>query len=306
MLNLNYLFAWYLLVNLFFLDLSSANDRNSSMYTVDPIINGLTLDDIGTYSPLSSKPPKYLYHWISFASLEKLFSNTLAKKQKQMPLKLVGTHHERSIIAQFIPDFVDYPGLFTWHNPIAMVGGSNEVYGNGEALLELKINPDARMGVFITGGSNGIRAKSPNDSIYNYDLILHINATDYDNKVMPIYTEWVVLNPESVQSVKSDPDVLAPKLETYARALDNITNSEERKNPKNKDLSDIELIAGTHHNGYLSWGLDSHFIRDRIQKLLSLKDKVPSFLKGDGLTFPRSLSSGAVHRSCYQFYRVGH
>lgn len=304
MLNLNYLFAWYLLVNLFFLDLSSANDRNSSMYTLDPIINGLTLDDIGTYSPLSSKPPKYLYHWISFASLEKLFSNTLA--QKQMPLKLVGTHHERSIIVQFIPDFIDYPGLFTWHNPIAMVGGSNEVYGNGEALLELKINPDARMGVFITGGSNGIRAKSPNDSIYNYDLILHINATDYDNKVMPIYTEWVVLNPESVQSVKSDPDVLAPKLETYARALDNITNSEERKNPKNKDLSDIELIAGTHHNGYLSWGLDSHFIRDRIQKLLSLKDKVPSFLKGDGLTFPRSLSSGAVHRSCYQFYRVGH
>lgn len=285
-------------MNLTFQTTSFANDSRTDFYSVSPILNDLTVRDIGTYSDLSKKPPQYLYHWISFESLERLFSNENSKKQ--MPLKLVGTQEYQSLIVQNIPDFINAPGLFTWHSPIAMFGGSNEIYGNGDALLELKVNPSSRVGVVITGETIGVHNKSTNSEIRSYDLILHIRATDFKGKLLPLYLEWVVLNPQAIQSVKADPDNLAPKLESYAKALDAIANSEERKNT---DLSDIELVAGPHHNGYLSWGLNASVIRKRIASFTQNRKYIPSFLKGDGLNFNKTSSSSRTYRSCFQFYK---
>ena len=301
MLNLRLFFAGYFLLNLAFQTTSFANDSGTGFYSVIPILSSLTVRNIGTYSDLSIKPPEYLYHWISFKSLNSLFSQEQSKEH--MPLKLVGTHEYQSLIVQKIPDLTDASGLFTWHSPLAFFGGSSEIYGNGEALLELKVNPNSRVGVVITGDVVGIQKLNTNSEIRNYDLILHINGTDLKGTILPLYIEWVVLNPKAILSVKADPKILAPKLEAYAKALDLIANSEDRKNPKNAEFPDIQLIAGPHHNGDMAWALNARTIRERITGFIQNEKFVPLFLKGNGLSFNKTSYSKKTYRFCHQFYK---
>lgn len=273
--------VFYICILTFFVSSSVlASVEVNKFYNVDSLLEGLTPSDIGTHFKLNTPAPSFLYHWISHHSLESLFSEK--ENTVQMPLKTVGTVEYQSLIVKSAPALIDQKGLFAWHNPVAFYGGSGEIYGEGEVLLELKINPNARVGVIVTEPDQNHPITKLN--LKNYDVLLHISAAPDGKTVMPIYLEWIVMNPDVVTNVTADPLSHSKKLEVYERALREIQES-RRPDPKKAHLSDIEILAGISHNTYLSAGMSPQRINERISKINENASKVPSFLKGSGLSF---------------------
>lgn len=276
----NYFICLYI-VTFFISSRGLSSTAENQFYNVDSLLEKLTPGDIGTHFKLNTSAPPFLYHWISLNSLDRLFLEKV--NTAQMPLKKIGTIEYQSLIVQSAPELMQQKGLFAWHNPVAFYGGSGEIYGDGEVLLELKINPKSRVGVILTRENKTHQITK--DDLKNYDLLLHIHATPDGNKVIPIYLEWIIINPVAVTNVNADPSLHQKKLKIYEEALTKIQELREPLDPKNADRSDIERVVGIHHNTYLSAGISVRKIRERTSQILENASRIPSFLKKSGLSF---------------------
>ncbi len=101
--------------------------------------------------------------------------------------------------------------LFAWHNPVAgNIGGSGEIYGNNEAVMALKMNSKARIGLIVTHGDNYGYVKRLDDPeiLKNYDLILHVTGRMFGQEFGHGYIEWLILNPDIITDFTLDAKII--------------------------------------------------------------------------------------------------
>lgn len=242
-------------------------------YSIDDATKNLSLADVNTLTDFPLKQPTHLYHWISISSLKKLLTRAKVNAG-QLPLKSLGNDNYVSILVRDAPMYKDIPGLFTWHNPIgATVGGSNEIYGNNEAVLALKLRPGLRVGLLITedGYSQDPKLSDPS-LVQRYDIILHVNTFVLNNELLTGLHEWILLNPNSVESFTADPRETAKVMAVYENELKKLKPSKKVKGPL------ISILAGTQHEGISAYSIDAEHVAELSEKILKLRSKIPEIV----------------------------
>lgn len=151
--------------------------------------------------------PAYLYHWTSWQSLER-WDKDIEAANGATTLKMI----EKSMNASnSFPELTNRAGLYAWTNPVGGIGVSwHEINGNGEALVQLEIDPAARAKVVRTEKSFENSDEPRNISgLDGIDLLL---SKEYD-KGRLVLQEWIILNPKVIKSRTADPEHLKPILE---------------------------------------------------------------------------------------------
>lgn len=251
---------------------TTKENLSSQFYSIQTTIDSLQNSDVGKLQPLKQAPPEYLYHWIKVESLKRL----LAKYQPELPfpLKSLGSPTYGSLLVRGAPGFLDTPGLFVWHNPIgATIGGTNEIYGNHEAVLALRIKSQIRVGLLVTSQDDPSIAQNLTDPDMKkqYDLVLHVNSSMVKGKLANGLIEWALINPQIITSFSIDPKDTIQVMEVYKKALD-----EYRKLDPYPDKPAIEIIAGEQHSGMISYSTDSKFITGLQTKIMTHQKKLPA------------------------------
>lgn len=239
----NFILIYIFLFSLPGLAEKSPKKPDTPYYSIASVISAIKPSDVSTHHALQIETPPALYHWLSIKSAKRLFER-LEKESGRMPLKTLGSNEYPSLLTVNAPAFKDAPGLFAWQNPVGGgIGGSSEVYGNWEALLALKIDPNARIGLVVTSSSENA---APNLSdprlLKNYDLILHVNGDVLGREFVPGYIEWAIVNPQSVLGYSIDPNESIPVIKEFIAAL------KAFKAPRKSNLPPLEVIAGPQHN----------------------------------------------------------
>ncbi|NLI77536.1 MAG: hypothetical protein GX442_13970 [Candidatus Riflebacteria bacterium] len=149
------------------------------------------------------RPPAHLYHWTTVKSLERW----AAGMQPGDPLPLKAIKPDFLVVRGF-RQLANLPGLYAWVNPAAGLGCfGTEIYGWGQAVLQLAIAPKARAVRIITVERDEI----PLDiDLSRVDLILH-QLIDRQGKLL--LQEWIILDAKVITAYTGDPDHLRPALE---------------------------------------------------------------------------------------------
>ncbi len=246
-------------------------------YSVQPILDSITQNDFYKDRILNVAPPETLFHWASIKSVKRLFTDY--KNNSSLPLKILGSDIYMSTLVANAPAFKDTPGLYTWHNPIgATIGGSNEVYGNSEALIGLRIHPQARIGLIVTShdGSPDPKLLADSNIRNRYDIILHANGDFHKGKFGAGYLEWVIVNPAAVTDFTLDPELTTLEMKKYWEVLKRI----EALPDDPKDVRPrIVKIAGPQHAGYVSWKITSEYVVELATSILQRKSQLPKKLQ---------------------------
>ena len=236
------------------------------VYTVTKVIESLTAKDYANHRTLKIKPPEVLYPWLSVRSAYRLFTGySLAKP---FPMKRFSNGDTHSLISFKAPSFENEKGLFAWHNPLgATVGGSGEVYGDNEAVLALKISPEAKVGLIVSNdgvfSQNSQRLEDP-QLAKKYDLVLHVTAMLVNGKVFHSFIEWIIINPEIITEFTLDSKIVSAEMEKYKKlsqktigpqhfglyeqifATENINGLIEKINVHNQQLDELSFSRGWH------------------------------------------------------------
>lgn len=251
-------------------------------YSVDSVVHSVTAADVATLRQIDIPAPEYLYHWISIKSLRSLLPK--ASSKSTFPLKTLNN----SIFASYSPIFYGEQGLFTWHNPVgARTGGTNEVYGNGEALLAFKIRKSPlKIGLVVSAENHDAqRLVGP---VPEFDLILHVNGYVQNGSLLPGIFEWIIINPAVIDSFTANPENIESEFKRYHRELVRIESKIEKSN-----LPPILKIAGEQHNDTDEYALTSAKVVEDYRKLLLFKSKIPKWLQRGWIANPNS---------CQRFY----
>jgi hypothetical protein len=256
--------------------LVSADDflPKNPFYSIESVVSNLTVDSVNQIYPLDIPPPEYLYHWLSLHSLDRLlpsdqFSGTF-------PMKNLGDYDFYTMLVREAPMFLEKRGLFAWHNPVgALNGGLHEIYGNHEALLALKLKKNLRIGLVVTAPNSWTNKLIDPKAYQGYDLIL--NASGYilngEQKLEIGFKEWVLINPDAVESFAANPEVLAKHLKTFEEALKKTVPKEI----DGKKISALEILAGPQHEGNTVHQLDAEKVKGLADRLDSFKAKLPKW-----------------------------
>lgn len=153
------------------------------------------------------KVPRNLFHWSSKDSFEWMLKNR--NSQAQVPMQ---TWSKNSFLTSAVPALKESNlATFAWTNPImAMYGGEDteaspiEWYakpGKAPVLAHYVIKPTAKILKVKTIDSGEVQVEQ-NEREKKYDLVYHQHLDTERNLV---YHEWVIVNPNSVESWTTDP-----------------------------------------------------------------------------------------------------
>lgn len=265
-----------------FIQSAALASKSQHFYSIDSVVHNVTASDVATIRQIDIPAPEYLYHWISVKSLRRLLPK--ANSKSPFPLKTLNN----SIFASYSPIFYGEQGLFTWHNPIgARTGGSNEVYGNGEALLAFKIRKSPlKIGLVVSAeNQDAQRLVRPAPK---FDIILHVNGYVQNGLFLPGIFEWIIVNPAIIESFTANPENIEPEFKRYHQELVRIESK-----MKKSSLAPILKIAGEQHNDMDEYRLTSDKVVEDYRKLLLFKSKIPKWLQRGWITNPNS---------CQKFY----
>lgn len=244
-----------LLVTVLLLFSSFGWSGEEPLYSVAKVISSLNEKQREHHRALKIKPPETLYHWISVNSALKLLKADPA--DQFFPLKTLGDDLTQPQFTFKVPAFYKKRGLFAWHNPVgATIGGSGEIYGNNEALLALKIDSRARVGLIVTLDNFETGSEKLLDPIIlgKYDLILHASGLFFDSQFSHSLIEWVIVNPEIISEFTLDPRLITKELDLFEKILQ--TKSSDTSQPL------IETIAGPQHTGMGAYAINSARVRE--------------------------------------------
>ena len=229
-----------------------------------------------------------LHHWISITSLNRLLGQNL----DQMPLKILGTDQYVSVLSHNAPVFKDRPGLYMWHNPLANVGGSGEIYGNTEALLMAQLESKLRIGLVVTSSDTNTAAKVTDPKAYeNYDLVLHVNGDVYNGEFTAGLIEWVLLNPKAIKQISVDPKESIRVMETYRKAL-----NELEKSGVQIKTSLIDHLAGPQHSPMPAMAINAERVKRLEKSLLKHREQLKAWIEHPWIIFH---SSGSIQFSSF-------
>ncbi|MFC1611647.1 hypothetical protein ACFL6C_11865 [Myxococcota bacterium] len=241
--------------------------------------------------PRKVQTSRYLYHWTTDTSLQKLALNK--KPGAPMPLKRVRKMH---VLGRCFPEFMRRRGLFAWTNPVTAMGtggrGSDqEMYARDvndpnarPALVRMTIDPNARaLEIKSTNGLYGRERKFgrlTEGDLGDAQLILHKIYCGDELR----FQEWIILDPSIVQAFTANPADLRPELE---RCLAQIENPKHAF--REKDL--YCLRGGLFHEGQLNDRYTTEVFGIVREFLASRDEDIPDFFDhGQGDVFERTSS----------------
>lgn len=239
----------------------------AAFYSVSSVVEAIQEKHLDTHKALKIAPPDTLYHWISVKSAYRLFEGY--STDKPFPMKRMGNGELQSVLSSKVPVLAESLGLFTWHNPVgATVGGSSEIYGNNEAVMALKINPEARIGLIVTNEENYVYQKKLDDPriLKNYDLILHVTGVNIGGKFAAGYIEWLIVNPDVITDFTLDAKLIVKEMSRYKKALASLNSQEQ--------TPAIEKLAGPQHTGLGSYSVNPDNISKLEKRILSYQPQL--------------------------------
>jgi hypothetical protein len=247
-------------------------------YNIQTAIDSITQDDLlQGHRPLAIEAPQVLYHWLSVKSLKRMFPQ--GPCVEQMPMKSLGSESYPTKFSVYARAFKDTSGLFAWNNPVgATIGGGSEVYGEGEALLAMKIRRNVKVGLIVK--SNYVRKDNvqlSDPSLRSqYDIILHINGNLWRSGGFDVdLAEWIIVNPDAVTSFSVDPEKNILEIQKYAVAMAKLGPRKVGDGP-----TKIETVAGPQHTIFAQVALmDNAYLKSRIAKLRSSSVQIPMQLR---------------------------
>lgn len=263
-------------------------------YSVASVLKSLTPKDMENHRLLSIPPPPVLFHWLTIRSLKKLLPKKL-KEGERIPLKSLGSLEYGSLLVRGARAFRDVPGLYAWHNPVgATVGGSNEIYGNREAVLAMRIDPKVKIGLIFTKFGSQPQALSDPSLKSRYDLILHLTGGFYPDGFTAGIIEWAILNPRSVVAVTADPVEIGSIMKTYEDAL------EKLKQYESSEIPPMQRLAGPQHSPFTVFTLNKKRISQWREGILANRERLPRWLikgwvpVGSGACFDKARNTPAT------------
>jgi hypothetical protein len=153
--------------------------------------------------PSALKPPPFLFHWTNQEKLEAM--DEFNPDRSKLPLRYLKANH---YVATEHPELIGKPGLYAWTNPVNGMGvNEDETYalakgGAPPRLLVIKPKAGATVIEVTTHVDNLSPVATPN--LDKYDFVLN---RSYDSAGKLKYSEWIVLNPDAVESYSADPHV---------------------------------------------------------------------------------------------------
>lgn len=250
----------FILILIFFCTTSFSQTSGSDFYSITKVVESIGPQDIENHRGLKITPPDVLYHWISVVSVFRLFQGySLARP---FPMKVMGNDDSQPLLTSKVQPLFKKKGLFAWHNPIgATIGGSGEIYGNNEAVLALKIDPKARIGLIVTDENYHMGSKKINDPkiLNNYDIILHVSGGLRNQTFYPGFIEWTIINPEIITEFTLDTKIISKEMIRFQKEL--------IKSKPSKNAPLIEKIAGLQHSGLGSYSINATRIQELINRI---------------------------------------
>jgi hypothetical protein len=165
---------------------------------------------------LASKvsPPRYLFHWTDDTTLQRQAKYN--PDPDRLPLRMI---KDNSLLATQYPELTGKDGLFGWINPLtAMASDKKEIYAWREGdtparMIAVKPKPDAS--VIELDTRIGSKPKHV-ANLADYDLIYN-HVYSADGKLL--FSEWIVRNPNAIESFTSDPEAIRPLMEAELKKL---------------------------------------------------------------------------------------
>ncbi len=201
-----------------------------------------------------------LFHWTSIDSLERL---TKAATGPKFPFEKIVDPN--TMVARSFPQLSGIKGIFNWINPIGGMGVSaNEMYEpeKDDAVIRFTMKKNLRI-LMIDSQDGGTPVTNLN--LEGVDVIFHLRDWTFH--------EFIIINPDAIESFTSDPDVLRPELEKAITLF-------EKYNWKNSDKAEGMVVAGDLFNSFGKLSADfASTIIPRIQAFLNNRNGIPELFK---------------------------
>jgi hypothetical protein len=228
------------------------------------LVNTIQATPVGGVSHIS--PPEVIYHWTNAGILEKIAAE-------------VGTHHSVPLVDAFtptnfgahFPEFRGHRGLFGWSHPVTAVGTESvEMYG--DRPLKVWIRKNSRTALFVSDAAT----RYPSDELRrNYDVVLHVEMGKARNgKDMARLREWIVLNPDAIEKVSADPELIRKDIAPWFEKLGD------------PDFHFAENDLHFHGSIYEPGHSRDIFLKTKLRQYLRLtSENVPAALRGESQLF---------------------
>lgn len=224
--------------------------------------------------------PRLLFHWTSQGSLEWMVKNN--PNPGKVPMQTIARD---PWLVHGHPGLANRWGTFAWTSPVGgLVGGRDEAGDEVYAKTGNEGEPPRLLSMQVVSNPRVLRLNTvvdlpwyPETSIdySQYDLIYH-QGLGYDR--VPIYREWVILNPDVIQRFTDRPGWMRKDLEVEVDKL---------RNPNYK-IPDSQIH-------YLSRQQSEKRVRKILERFLTLKDDEGTEAPSRSLEKPRSQRA---RRSC--------